>query len=251
MADQFDISGKRVLITGGAGGIGAGLVAGFLAAGTKVLVSVRDSSQIDIVKQTHNNEALSVLVADLNDPSSITKLVDSARKSLGGIDVLISAHGNVEPGPAVEMSDESFAHQLQLNLTSVFQLARAVAPEMIERRSGKIINIASMLSFQGGLRASGYAAAKGGVAQLTKALANEWSPHGVNVNALAPGYIKTKLNRHIWSDPVRHQQVLDRLPSGRWGVPEDLVGPALFLASSASDYIHGVILPVDGGWLSR
>ena len=191
MADQFDISGKRVLITGGAGGIGAGLVAGFLAAGTKVLVSVRDSSQIETVKATHNNEALSILVADLNDPNSISELVANAGKTLGGIDVLICAHGNVEPGPAVEMSDASWAHQLQLNLTSVFQLARAVAPAMLERRSGKIINIASMLSFQGGLKASGYAAAKGGVAQLTKALANEWSPHGVNVNAIALGYMKT------------------------------------------------------------
>ena len=108
-----------------------------------------------------------------------------------------------------------------------------------------------MLTFQGGLNASGYAAAKGGVGQLTKALSNEWAPHGVNVNAIAPGYIKTKLNKHIWTDPVRHDQVLSRLTSGRWGEPEDLVGPSLFLASSASDYLHGVILPVDGGWLSR
>lgn len=251
MTDQFDISSKRVVITGGSGGIGSGLVAGFLDAGTRVVVSVRDSSQIEEVKRIHGSDALSVIVADLNDPQKVSTFVDQANESLGGIDVLIAAHGNVEPGPAVDMSDESWAHQLQLNLTSVFQLSRAVAPQMIERKSGKIINIASMLSFQGGLRASAYAAAKGGVAQLTKALANEWSPHGINVNAIAPGYIKTKLNRHIWSDPIRHQQVLDRLPSGRWGEPQDLIGPALFLASSAANYIHGVILPVDGGWLSR
>jgi 2-deoxy-D-gluconate 3-dehydrogenase len=122
---------------------------------------------------------------------------------------------------------------------------------MIARKRGKIITIASMLSFQGGFNASAYAASKGGVGQLTKALSNEWAPYGVNVNALAPGYIKTKLNQHIWKDPLRHDAVLARLPSGRWGEPGDLVGPALFLASPASDYLHGAILPVDGGWLSR
>jgi 2-deoxy-D-gluconate 3-dehydrogenase len=122
---------------------------------------------------------------------------------------------------------------------------------MVRQGSGKIINVASMLSFSGGLKATSYAASKGGVAQLTKALANEWSGKGVNVNAIAPGYIRTELNKHIWSDPVRNQQILDRLPSGRWGVPSDLMGATVFLSSSASDYIHGVILPVDGGWLAR
>jgi 2-deoxy-D-gluconate 3-dehydrogenase len=248
----FDISGKRVVITGGTGGIGAGLVNGFLDAGAKVVVSARNhESCAEAEAKFRGNSNIAFFVADLMSDQSITDFVHQADKLLGGIDVLVQAHGNVFPGPAKDMSLETWHSQLQVNLTATFRLAQAVAPQMLERKKGKIINIASMLTFQGGLNASGYAAAKGGVGQLTKALSNEWAPHGLNVNAIAPGYIKTKLNKHIWTDPVRHDQVLARLTSGRWGEPEDLVGPALFLASSASDYLHGVILPVDGGWLSR
>jgi len=155
------------------------------------------------------------------------------------------------PGPATDMTIDTWSAQIQVNLTATFRLAQAVAPEMIKRRSGKIITYASMLTFQGGLNVAGYAASKGGVGQLTKALSNEWAPHGVNVNSIAPGYIKTKLNQHVWKDPEREKAVLARLTSGRWGNPEDLVGPTLFLSSHAADYLHGVILPVDGGWLSR
>lgn len=250
--DLFNISGKRVVITGGTGGIGAGLVSGFLAAGTKVVVSARSAESAVQARATHSgNPNVQFIEADLASDDSIQQFISKANESLGGIDVLIQAHGNVFPGPATQMSLETWHEQIQVNLTATFRLAQAVAPQMIERKKGKIINIASMLTFQGGLNASGYAAAKGGVGQLTKALSNEWAPHGVNVNAIAPGYIKTKLNKHIWTDPVRHDQVLARLTSGRWGEPEDLVGPALFLAAAASDYLHGVLLPVDGGWLSR
>lgn len=249
---QFDISGKRVVITGGTGGIGAGLVAGFLSAGAEVVVSARSQESLNAgVAHYGNNPKVHFIEADLISDQSIHDFIGEANAQLGGIDVLIQAHGNVFPGPATEMSLETWHEQIQVNLTATFRLAQAVAPQMIERKRGKIINIASMLTFQGGLNASGYAAAKGGVGQLTKALSNEWAPHGVNVNAIAPGYIKTKLNKHIWTDPIRHDQVLARLTSGRWGNPEDLVGPALFLAAPASDYLHGVILPVDGGWLSR
>lgn len=248
----FDISGKRVVITGGTGGIGAGLVKGFLDAGAKVVVSARSKESLaEAEAKSQGNSNVTFFLADLMSDQSITDFVQQADKHLGGIDVLVQAHGNVFPGPAKDMSLDTWHDQLQVNLTATFRLAQAVAPQMLERKKGKIINIASMLTFQGGLNASGYAAAKGGVGQLTKALSNEWAPHGVNVNAIAPGYIKTKLNKHIWTDPVRHDQVLSRLTSGRWGEPEDLVGPSLFLASSASDYLHGVILPVDGGWLSR
>lgn len=249
---QFDISGKRVVITGGTGGIGAGLVTGFLDAGAKIVVSARSAESLKASSAKFgDNSNITFLEANLMSDSSITDFIALANEKLGGIDVLIQAHGNVFPGPAKDMSLDTWHEQLQVNLTATFRLAQAVAPQMLERKRGKIINIASMLTFQGGLNASGYAAAKGGVGQLTKALSNEWAPHGVNVNAIAPGYIKTKLNKHIWTDPVRHDQVLARLTSGRWGEPEDLVGPALFLASPASDYLHGVILPVDGGWLSR
>lgn len=248
----FDISGKRVVITGGTGGIGAGLVAGFLDAGAQVVVSARNAQSLGAAQEKFPADAkLAYLEADLMSDQSISTFIADANQKLGGIDVLVQAHGNVFPGPAKDMSLETWHEQLQVNLTATFRLAQAVAPQMLERKSGKIINIASMLTFQGGLNASGYAAAKGGVGQLTKALSNEWAPHGLNVNAIAPGYIKTKLNKHIWTDPVRHDQVLARLTSGRWGEPGDLVGPALFLASAASDYLHGVILPVDGGWLSR
>lgn len=251
-SELFDISGKRVVITGGTGGIGAGLVTGFLQAGTQVVVSARSQESIAAaIEKFPNSPSLTFIEADLMSDQSTSHFITRANDTLGGIDVLIQAHGNVFPGPAKDMSLETWHEQLQVNLTATFRLAQAVAPAMIERKSGKIINIASMLTFQGGLNASGYAAAKGGVGQLTKALSNEWAPFGVNVNAIAPGYIKTKLNKHIWTDPVRHDQVLARLTSGRWGEPTDLVGPALFLASAASDYLHGVILPVDGGWLSR
>lgn len=250
--ELFNISGKRVVITGGTGGIGAGLVSGFLAAGTQVVVSARSEESAAQARATYSgNTNVRFIEADLMSDESIQHFISQASATLGGIDVLIQAHGNVFPGPATQMSLDTWHEQIQVNLTATFRLAQAVAPQMIERKKGKIINIASMLTFQGGLNASGYAAAKGGVGQLTKALSNEWAPHGVNVNAIAPGYIKTKLNKHIWTDPVRHDQVLARLTSGRWGEPADLVGPALFLAATASDYLHGVLLPVDGGWLSR
>ena len=252
----FKVKGDRVVITGGTGGIGSALVKGFIDAGSEVLVSARDASQFDSLKEflVQNNSLttkLHLVVADFSDPKQSSIFIDQARATLGGIDILIIGHGGVKPGPAIDTSDDVWLEQIQINLTSYFQLARAVSGEMIERGSGKIITFASMLTFQGGLNASTYAAAKGGVGQLTKALSNEWAKFGVNVNAIAPGYIKTKLNRHIWTDPVRDEQIITRLTSGRWGKPEDLVGPTLFLASEASDYMHGVILPVDGGWLSR
>ena len=238
----FKIKGNRVVITGGTGGIGSALVKGFIDAGTEVLVSARDTAQFDALKEflIANNSLttkLHLVVADFADPKKCGIFIDQAITTLGGIDVLVIAHGGVKPGPAIETSDDVWLEQIQINLSSYFQLARAAAGEMIERGSG--------------LNASTYAAAKGGVGQMTKALSNEWAKSGVNVNAIAPGYIKTKLNRHIWTDPVRNDQILSRLTSGRWGIPEDMVGPTLFLASKASDYMHGVILPVDGGWLSR
>lgn len=254
--NALKIKGNRVVITGGTGGIGSALVKGFIDAGLEVLVSAKDASQFDSLKEflIENNSStakIHLVVADFADPNQCGVFIERASAILGGIDILIIGHGGVKPGPAIETSDDVWLEQIQINLSSYFQLARAVAGEMIERGGGKIITFASMLAFQGGLNASTYAAAKGGVGQLTKALSNEWAKFGVNVNAIAPGYIKTKLNRHIWTDPVRNEQILSRLTSGRWGNPEDMVGPTLFLASEASDYMHGVILPVDGGWLSR
>ena len=170
---------------------------------------------------------------------------------LGAADVLVPCHGIVRAGDVLEQGSEVWAETIDSNLTSVYELCRLAAPSMIERGRGKIILIASMLSFFGGYRAAAYAASKGGVAQLTKALATELAPRGVNVNAIAPGYIRTDLNRHVWDDPARAGEVLARIPAGRWGEPDDVGGAAVFLASSASDYVHGSILPVDGGYLAR
>ena len=252
-SELFGIEGMRVFITGGTGGIGTGLVRGFLSAGAKICVAARSDEAIEATRAQFSQykDGLSFVTCDLGLDSSVLQAVEDTRARLGGIDTLILAHGNVFPGPAVDTTLDSWNSQIQVNLTATFRIAQAVAPEMIARKRGKIITVASMLTFQGGLNASAYAASKGGVGQLTKALSNEWAPHGVNVNAIAPGYIKTKLNKHVWQDPERAKAVLARLTSGRWGEPIDLVGPTLFLASPASDYLHGVILPVDGGWLSR
>jgi 2-deoxy-D-gluconate 3-dehydrogenase len=253
MTKLFGIDGAQIFVTGGTGDIGSKLVGGFLSAGARVCVAARSREAITATATefASHREKLSFVHCDLASDTSILHCVEEVRKNFGTIDTLLLAHGNVFPGPALDITLDSWANQIQVNLTATFRMAQAIAPQMIAKKRGKIITIASMLTFQGGLNASAYAASKGGVGQLTKALSNEWAPHGVNVNAIAPGYIKTKLNQHIWEDPERHKAVLARLPSGRWGEPNDLVGPALFLASPASDYLHGVILPVDGGWLSR
>lgn len=253
MESLFGISGSKVLLTGGTGGIGSALVEGFLRAGADVCIMARDEQAAEIAQRNYSGlgENFSYVIVDFLSDESCLSAVSQASRTLGQVDTLVLAHGNVMPGPAIDMTLGIWSAQIQVNLTATFRLAQAVAPEMIKRGAGKIITYASMLTFQGGLNASGYAASKGGVGQLTKALSNEWAPHGVNVNSIAPGYIKTKLNQHIWKDPEREKAVLVRLTSGRWGNPEDLVGPTLFLSSHAADYLHGVILPVDGGWLSR
>jgi 2-deoxy-D-gluconate 3-dehydrogenase len=171
--------------------------------------------------------------------------------ALGRIDILVNNAGTIARAPAAEHPDEFWDHVIQVNLTSQFLLSREIGRTMIDRGRGKIIFTASLLSFQGGINVPGYTAAKSGVAGLTRALANEWAAHGVNVNAIAPGYIATDNTQALRDDPVRHRSILERIPAGRWGTPDDLAGATVFLASPASDYVNGVILPVDGGWLGR
>jgi 2-deoxy-D-gluconate 3-dehydrogenase len=237
MADLFDLTGKRAVVAGGAGGLGSGFVDGLRAAGAEVVVLGRSDSDV---------------TADLGDRGELRRGFDECVARLGGVDILVQSHGVTNAGPALDQPLERWDETLEVNLTSVFELARLAARPMIERGYGKIVNVASMLTFSGGFGAAMYAASKGGVGQLTKALANEWASKGVNVNAIAPGYIKTKLNQHIWrDDPVRTEQITARLSAGRWGEPEDLQGALVFLCSRASDYVHGVILPVDGGYLAR
>jgi len=265
----FGLAGSRALVTGGGGGIGQGIVSALADAGATVAVLGRSPAVEDAAAS-----AGGVAVhAALSDRSELTRGFEESVAALGGLDVLVTCHGTVHAAPALELTLADWDAKagtitlvvqgmgtttLAINAMRVgdafagVELCQLAGALMVPRGRGKIITIASMLSFQGGFGAAAYAASKGGVAQLTKALANEWAPHGVNVNAIAPGYVKTPLNRHIWeSDPARSEAVLARLPAGRWGVPPDLAGAAVFLAAPASDYVHGIVLPVDGGWLAR
>jgi 2-deoxy-D-gluconate 3-dehydrogenase len=191
------------------------------------------------------------VIADLSDPSRALGVVQQAEQNLGPVDILVNNAGVIHRSPVLDYQEADWERVMSVNLKSVFLLSQAVARGMRERRRGKIIQIASLLSFQGGLNVAAYAASKGAVAQLTKAMANELAPHGVNVNAIAPGYIETDGTAALLQDTARNRQITERIPAGRWGKPEDLVGACIFLASAASDYVHGTLLLVDGGWLAR
>ena len=244
----FDLSGRRALVTGGGRGLGRGMAEALAAAGATVAIVGRSRA----AEQAAGELGGVAVRADLVDPEQRTAAFERAVGLLGGLDVLVAAHGTTRRGPALELESGDWEAVLATNLTSVFELCRLAGRLMVGAGRGKIVTVASMLSFSGGLDVSPYAASKGGVAQLTKALANEWAPHGVNVNAIAPGYFRTELTAPIWrDDPARNAAILGRLPAGRWGEPADLAGATVFLASRASDYVHGIVLPVDGGWLAR
>jgi 2-deoxy-D-gluconate 3-dehydrogenase len=187
----------------------------------------------------------------LSDRGATDALVAGAIAAMGRVDILVNNAGTIRRAAAESFSDEDWDAVIDVNLTSLFRLSRAMGAHMLSRGSGRIINVASLLSFQGGIRVPAYAAAKGGVSQLTKALANEWAGRGVNVNAIAPGYMRTDNTKALIEDPVRSRQILERIPAGRWGEPEDLGGAIVFLASAASAYVHGHVLVVDGGWMGR
>ena len=185
-------------------------------------------------------------------PEALRTLFAEVKQRFGRVDILVNNAGTIHRDAAEEFKLEDWQRVLQVNLTSVFQLSQLVGRDLLARNSaGKIINIASLLSFQGGIRVPAYTASKGGVAQLTKALANEWAAHNIQVNAIAPGYFATTNTEALQADPVRNRQILERIPAGRWGKPEDLAGAAVYLASAASDYVTGTVLTVDGGWMSR
>jgi 2-deoxy-D-gluconate 3-dehydrogenase len=189
--------------------------------------------------------------ADLSQPDGADRLYEAVLADMGSPDVLVNNAGTIYREPAEEHDLQAWMTVVQVNLNSVFRLSQLAGRSMLERRQGKIINIASLLSFQGGIRVPAYAASKGGVAQLTKALANEWAPRNVQVNAIAPGYFRTENTTALREDEVRNSQILARIPSARWGEPEDIAGAAVFLASPASDYVTGEVLVVDGGWMAR
>ena len=252
MQDAFDLSGRKAVVTGGGGAIGGAIAEALFEAGATVAIVGRGESLGDAATRIGTPERpVHAVRGDLADRADVPRIFAEAVEKLGGLDILVASHGFVKAGDSLDYDLAAWDETIESNLSSVFELCQLAAATMIPAGRGKIVTIASMLSFSGGFRAAAYAASKGGLAQLTKALANEWAPKGINVNAIAPGYIQTSMNRHIWQDPTRNQQILARLPSGRWGNPADLKGAALFLASAASDYVHGIVLPVDGGWLAR
>lgn len=266
------LEGRRALITGGAGGIGAAISEAFVAEGADVVIMSRSDSARRVAEAIDRGgpgrsaagagrgRCWSV-VADVADPAASADGFDRAVELLGGLDVLVLSHGAVVVEEALELALEDWQRVIDVNLTATFALCQAAARRMLDQRraaptgtppsSGRIITIASMYAFFGGVRVAPYTASKGGVAQLTKALANEWAGLGINVNCIAPGYVRTDLNRHVWEDPIRSREIVARLPAGRWAEPEDIAGPAVFLASAAAEYLHGVVLPVDGGFLIR
>ncbi len=249
--DPFSLAGKVALVTGASRGLGAGMALGLAAAGADVVLHASAPPAETALAVERLGRRAAALAADLSDPAAPARLAADALAVYGRLDILINNAGIIRRQPADEHSDEFWDAVIAVNLSSVFRLSRAVGRHMLDRGSGKIVNVASLLSFQGGVTVPGYAAAKGGVAQLTKALANEWASRGINVNAIAPGYMVTDNTAGLRADQVRARQITERIPAGRWGTPADLAGAVVFLASPASDYVNGHVLAVDGGWLAR
>lgn len=253
MANLFNLSGKKALVTGGSRGLGRAMAEAMLEFGAEVAI-VGSSERVMVtaaeLSQATGQRAIPIQ-ADLGDREQLQRAFEASLNQLGTLDILIVSHGVQRRAPAEEFPLEAWDFVLEVNLTSMFLLDQLAGRVMLAKGKGKIINIASLLSFSGGITIPAYAAAKGGVARLTMALSNEWSKRGVNVNAIAPGYMNTEMNEALINNPARNQQILDRIPAGRWGQPHDMKGAALFLASDASDYVSGVIIPVDGGWMGR
>lgn len=251
--DAFRLTGRNALVTGSRTGLGAGIAVGLAQAGANVVIHGSKEEGFERVCAAVEAQGVRAVRvrADLADLDACQRLIDTTVRELGSIDILVNNAGFLRRAPAAETSMEDWSAVLRVDLDALFRLSQLAARRMLAAGGGKIINVASVLSFQGGVFVPAYAAAKGAVAQLTKALANEWSSKGINVNAIAPGYMETDVTAALRSDPVRSRQILERIPAGRWGVPADLAGAAIFLASSASDYVHGHLLVVDGGWLAR
>jgi 2-dehydro-3-deoxy-D-gluconate 5-dehydrogenase len=251
-SNMFRLEGEVALVTGSSRGLGAAMATALAEAGADVVLHDRCcAGETEQAIHAATGVRTTCIVADLLDRAATVRLVDEAVEAMGKVDILVNNAGIIRRAPATEHEDLDWDEVLEINLTAVFRLCRAAGAHMVARGHGKIINIASLLAFQGGLTVPSYAAAKGGVAQLTKALANEWASKGVNVNAIAPGYMKTDNTKPLVEDAVRYRQITERIPAGRWGEPCDLAGPAVFLASKASDYLNGHVLVVDGGWMGR
>ncbi len=247
----FDISGKNAIVTGASRGLGLGIAEGFAKAGANLILISRHMPEETLAKLRSYGTKVKAYSFDLSHPENIPGLIDGIISEWGRIDILVNNAGTQRRHDSVEFNDEDWDFVCTVNQKSVFVLCREVGRHMVAAGKGKIINFASLLSFQGGFRVPAYAASKGAVMQFTKSLSNEWAPHGVNVNCIAPGYFDTEMNTALINDPVRNEQISVRIPAGRWGKPEDLVGTAIYLASDASNYVNGITIPVDGGWLGR
>jgi 2-deoxy-D-gluconate 3-dehydrogenase len=250
--ERFRLEGKTALVTGAAGGLGAAIAIALAEAGAAVAChgNRRPADATAEQIRTIGKQAQS-FSADLSHVHGADKLFSAVSATMGAPDILVNNAGMIHRNTAESFESDAWNTVLQVNLTSVFRLSQLAGAEMLKQGSGKIINIASLLSFQGGIRVPAYATSKGGVAQLTKALANEWAGRGIQVNAIAPGYFRTENTSALQQDETRNRQILERIPAQRWGNPEDLSGAAVFLASSASDYVNGEVLVVDGGWMAR
>jgi 2-deoxy-D-gluconate 3-dehydrogenase len=250
--DAFRIDDRVALVTGASTGLGQAIAIALAEAGASVAchgnTHAPDETREAIAKT--GRESLGV-IGDLSDRETPRRMIEQTIDHFGWLDIVVNNAGTIRRAPATEYSEDDWQTVIEVNLSSVFRLSQLAGRHMLERGRGKILNIASLLSFQGGITVPAYAASKGAVAQLTKALANEWAGKGVNVNAIAPGYMRTNNTRALQQDETRNRQILERIPAGRWGEPADLAGAAVFLCSAASDYVNGHVLVVDGGWMGR
>jgi 2-dehydro-3-deoxy-D-gluconate 5-dehydrogenase len=250
----FDLTGKTAVVTGCRRGIGRAAATALAAAGADIVgvsASLEDDGGEVGSEVRAAGRSFRVYRCDFGDRDAVSRFHADLARDVDRIDVLVNNAGTVARHPAADHPDEAWDRVLEINLRAPFIRSREIGRRMLAQGGGKIIFVASLLSFQGGITVPGYAASKGGVAQLVKALANEWAGQGVNVNAIAPGYIRTDNTQALQDDEERYGQILQRIPAGRWGTPEDVAGAFVFLASRASDYVHGAVLPVDGGWLAR
>ena len=253
MSNLFSLHGKTALVTGCNKGIGRSMTLALADAGADIFgVSSTMAAGSEIEREVMSmGRGFTPYAADLTDRVAVYGLIAAVRASGTPVDILVNNAGMILRQPAAEHSDEYWDRVMSINLDAAFILARELGREMLARRSGKIIFTCSLLSFQGGINVPGYAASKGALGSLIKALANEWASQGVNVNGIAPGYISTDNTEALRKDPARSKAILNRIPAGRWGEPDDFRGPVVFLASAAADYVHGTILTVDGGWMGR